>query len=71
MVVQRWKSYHVKVETLENIMGVRLISLRTMFPKSDENISIRIPPEKWKWYNIDEALFSIGFTGNEVVYINV
>lgn len=67
----RWKSYHVRISTLEKIMGIQLVSLRTMFPVGDEQICIRLPSERWKWYGIDKALYSLGFLDGEVVYINI
>lgn len=71
MQMKRWKSYHVRVSTLEKIIGVRLISLRTMFPEGDEEISIRIPAERWEWYGIKDALYELGFENQSAVYVNI
>ena len=71
MQMKRWKSYHVRISTLEKVMGIRLASLRTMFPKGDEEISIRMPESRWDWYGIREALIELGFENQSVVYINL
>ena len=71
MQMRRWKSYHVRISTLEKIMGIRLTSLRTMFPEGDEEISIRMPENRWDWYGIRKALIELGFENQSVVYINL
>ena len=48
-----------------------LASFREMYPEGDEDISLRIPREKWDYYGITEALKKLGFTNQTVVYINL
>jgi hypothetical protein len=69
--ISKWKSYHVKITTLEKVAGVVLTSFREMYPEGDESISLRIPREKWNYYGIAEALKKLGFTDQTVVYINL
>jgi hypothetical protein len=69
--ISKWKSYHVKITTLERVAGVVLTSFREMYPEGDESISLRIPREKWDYYGITEALEKLGFTDQTVVYINL
>jgi hypothetical protein len=42
-----------------------------MFPEGDEEISIRMPENRWDWYGIREALIELGFENQSVVYINL
>lgn len=69
--IEKWKSYHVKLSTLEAAAGVRLYSFRSMYPAGDEDISLRIPRERWEYYGIEEALEKLGFTNQKVVYVNL
>ena len=69
--IGKWKSYHVKISTLERLTGTVFTSFREMYPKGDEGISLRIPREKWDYYGITEALKKLGFTDQTVVYINL
>lgn len=69
--IGKWKSYHVKVTTLERITGTVFTSFREMYPEGDESISLRIPREKWDYYGITEALNKLGFTNQTVVYVNL
>lgn len=43
--MQKWRGCHVKIETLEKIMGVRLSSFRDMYhcDIEEEDICIRLP----------------------------
>ena len=36
--IGKWKSYHVKISTLERLTGTMLTSFREMYPEGDENI---------------------------------
>lgn len=72
--IQKWRGCHVKIETLEKIMGVRLSSLRGMYHCDDierEDICIRLPRDRWGYYGVKEALESIGFENQTVAYINL
>ena len=69
--IGKWKSYHVKLSTLENAAGVVLYTFREMYPKGEESICIRVPSERWEYYGIEEALEKLGFTNQKVVYINI
>lgn len=72
--IQKWRGCHVKIETLEKIMGVRLSSLREMYHCDDierEDICIRLPRDRWGYYGVKEALESIGFENQTVAYINL
>lgn len=69
--IGKWKSYHVKLSTLEEAAGVELISFRTMYPRGEEHISLRIPHNRWEYYGIKDALIKLGFTSQEVVYVNI
>ena len=69
--IGKWKSYHVKIATLERLTGTMFTSFREMYPEGDEGISLRIPREKWDYYGITEALNKLGFTNQNVVYINL
>lgn len=72
--IQKWRGCHVKVETLEKIMGVRLSSLREMYHCDDierEDICIRLPRDRWGYYGVKEALEFIGFENQTVAYINL
>ena len=69
--VEKWKGHHVRIDTLERILNTNLVSLRTMFPKGDEDISIRLHRSRWEYYGIAAALEQIGLGGKEVVYINL
>ena len=69
--IGKWKSYHVKISTLERLTGTMLTSFREMYPEGNESISLRIPREKWDYYGITEALKKLGFTNQTVVYINL
>lgn len=69
--IGKWKSYHVKITTLERITGTVFASFREMYPKGEEGICLRIPREKWDHYGITEALRELGFTDQNVVYINL
>ena len=69
--ISKWKSYHVKITTLERAAGIVLTSFREMYPEGDEGISLRIPREKWDYYGITEVLKKLGFTDQTVVYINL
>lgn len=69
--IGKWRSYHVKISTLERITGVMLQSFREMYPEGEESISIRVPRERWEYYGIDEALKELGFTSQSVVYVNL
>lgn len=71
--IQKWRGCHVKVETLEKIMGVRLSSFRDMYhcDIEGEDICIRVPRSRWDYYGLTEALESIGCENQTVVYINL
>lgn len=71
--IQKWRGYHVKVETLEKIMGVQLSSFRDMYhcDIEGEDICIRLPRSRWDYYGLTEALESIGCENQAVVYINL
>lgn len=69
--ISKWKSYHVKLGTLESAAGVVFQSFREMYPKGEEGIAIRIPRDKWEYYGIEEALIKLGFTTQKAVYINI
>ena len=69
--ISKWKSYHVKLGTLEDAAGVMFQSFREMYPKGEESIAIRIPRDKWEYYGIEKALIKLGFTTQKAVYINI
>ena len=71
--IQKWRGCHVKVETLEKIMGVRLSSFRDMYHCGieGEDICIRVPRSRWDYYGLTAALESIGCENQTVVYINL
>ena len=71
--IQKWRGCHVKVETLEKIMGVRLSSFRDMYhcDIEGEDICIRVPHSRWDYYGLTGALESIGCENQTVVYINL
>ena len=71
--IQKWRGCHVKIETLEKIMGVRLSSFRDMYhcDIEGEDIYIRVPRSRWDYYGLTEALESIGCENQTVVYINL
>ena len=71
--IQKWRGCHVKVETLEKIMGVRLSSFRDMYhcDIEGEDICIRLPRNRWDYYGLTKALESIGCENQTVVYINL
>ena len=69
--IEKWKSYHVKLSTLEKVAGVIFYTFREMYPKGEEDICLRIPSERWEYYGINEALEKLGFANQKVVYINI
>lgn len=71
--IQKWRGCHVKIETLEKIMGVRLSSVRDMYhcDIEGEDICIRVPRSRWDCYGLTAALESIGCENQTVVYINL
>ena len=69
--ISKWKSYHVKIGTLEDTAGIVFQSFREMYPKGEENIAIRVPRDRWAYYGIEEALIKLGFTDQKAVYINM
>ena len=68
----KWTSPHIRLSTLENILGYPIDTFRQCKPKDfDEVVAVRVPKDKWKWYGIDEAMRELELDNLSVIYINI